>query len=167
MICYQLLSCVILAFFVNLLDSLIPQGKKIISWYFLRLLSLAGALVGYAAVDWIFNTLIPGAVLAYAPMILLGVLVFLLLLGLMKLILGVALTMANPVIGAIYTFFFSNSIGKQISKSVLTTIILAAVVLLLGQYGYFVFSIAEETMSAYIPVPVVMLVIWYLVGHIL
>lgn len=167
MICYQLLTCVILAFFVNLLDSVIPQGKTIISWYFFRLLALVLALVCYGAADWLIDTLIPGAVLAYAPMILLGILVFLLLLGLMKLILGVALTMTNPVIGAIYAFFFSHRIGKQISKAVLTTIIVAAVVLLLGHYNYLVFSIAEEAMSAYIPVPAVMLVVWYLIGNML
>lgn len=167
MICYQLLSCIVLAFLVNLLDSLIPQGKKLISWYLLRLFSLAIALVGYGTINWLVNSLLPGAVLAYAPAILLGVLVFLLLLGLMKLILGVALTVANPIIGAVYAFFFSHRIGKQISKAVLTTVILAAVVLLLGHYGYLAFSIAEEAMSAYIPVPVVMLVMWYLVGHIL
>lgn len=167
MICYQLLSCVVLAFLVNLLDSLIPQGKKLISWYFLRLLSLVIAFVGYGAVNWIANALIPGVVLAYAPTILLGLLIFLLLLGLMKLILGLALTMANPIIGAIYAFFFSHRIGKQISKAVLTTVILTSVVLLLGHYGILVFSVAEEAMSAYIPVPAVMLVIWYLVGHIL
>ncbi len=167
MISYQLLSCLVLAFFVNLFDSLIPQGKKLISWYALRLLSLVLAFVCYGAVNWISNAVIPGVILAYAPVILLGVLLFLLLLGLMKLILGVALTMANPIIGAIYAFFFSHRIGKQISKAVLTTIILAAVVLLLSHYGFLVLSVAEEAMSAYIPIPAVMLVIWYLVGHIL
>lgn len=167
MICYQLLSCIILAFFVNLLDSLLPQGESVIGWYFLRLLSLVLALVCYAAVNWIETTLIPVDVLTYAPMILLGVLVFMLLLGLFKLILGVALTMTNPIIGAIYAFFFSHRIGKQVSKAVLTTVILAAAVFLLGQYSYLAFSIARDAMSAYIPVPAVMLAIWYLVGHIL
>lgn len=167
MICYQLLSCIILAFFVNLLDSMMSQGDSVIGWYFLRLLSLVLALICYAAVNWLETTLIPGEVLAYAPTILLIILASMLMLGLLKLILGVALTMANPVIGAIYAFFFSHNIGKQISKAFLTTVILAAVVFFLGKYGYLAFSVSQDAMASYIPVPVVMLAIWYLVGHIL
>ena len=167
MICYQILSCVILAFWVNLLDALIPQGKTLFGWFILRLLSQALALVCYGAVNWIINAFVPVSVLEYAPMILLIVLAALLLLGILKLILGVALTAANPIIGAIYAFFFAHRIGKQISKSILTTITLTALVLLLGHYGYTVFSISEEAMSAYIPIPVVMLLVWYLTGHIL
>lgn len=166
-ICSQVLSMVVLAFLVNLLDTIIPKGKKAGTWYLLRLLTVVLAIVLHAAVTWAIDTYLPGALTLYAPMILLAVLLALLLLGAAKFLLGLVLTVANPILGALYSFFFANIIGKQITKSVLTTVVLCVVVYLLEHFGYAVISIAATALGVYIPLIFVLLVLWYLLGHIL
>lgn len=166
-ICSQLLSMVILAFLVNLLDSLIPKGRKIIGWYLYRFLTVILAMALHFIVTWLFDAFLPGTLAAYAPMILLGILVFMLLLGVAKIVLGVVLTAVNPVIGALYAFFFSNMIGKQITKAVFTTMLLSGVVLLLEYFGLTSISIAAVALSAYIPLLIALLILWYLLGHVL
>ena len=166
-LCTQVLSMVILAFLVNLLDTLLPKGKKIVSWYLLRFLTVVLAIGAHYLVTWAFNAFLPGILATYAPMILLGILAAMLLLSVVNLILSVALTITNPIIGAIYTFFFSNIVGKQLSKAVLTTTILCGVVWLLEHFGYTVICITASALGAYVPLIVVLLILWYLVGHVL
>lgn len=166
-ICSQILSMVILAFLVNLLDSLIPKGKGIVSWYLFRFLTVLCAMALHFLVTWAFAAFLPGVLVTYAPMILLGILAAMLLLGLAKILLGLMLTAVNPILGAIYTFFFSNLIGKQISKAVLTTILLSILVFALEYFGYLMICVASTALAAYIPLILVLLVLWYLLGHVL
>ena len=166
-ICSQVLSMLILAFLVNLLDTLIPKGKKILPWYLLRLLSVLLAIVLHTASVWAIHTYLPELLVRYAPVVLILVLLALLLLGVAKVILGAVLTVANPILGAVYTFFFANFIGKQLSKSVLTTLILGGVVYLLEHFGYGAISIAAAALISYVPLILVLLVLWYLIGHVL
>lgn len=166
-ICSQVLSMLILAFLVNLLDAFIPKGKKILGWYVLRFLSVISAIVLHALSTWAINTYLPAFLVRYAPIVLVFVLLAMLLLGVAKVILGAVLTIANPIIGAIYTFFFANIIGKQLSKAVLTTILLCIVVFLLEHFGYAVISIGAAALAAYIPLILALLVLWYLIGHVL
>lgn len=163
----QVLSMLILAFLVNLLDTLIPKGEKVIRWYLLRFLTVLLSIVLHAVVTWALDTFLPVSLALYAPPILLCILTFLLLLGLLKLLLGIVLTVVSPVIGAIYAFFFSNKIGKQISKAVLTTLILTALALIAEYFGFTVIMIGESALAAYIPIIAALLVVWYLIGHIL
>ena len=166
-ICHQILSMIILAFLVNLLDSQLPTGKKLLSWYFFRFLAAVLALAAYVTVDRLCNTFLPGVLLANAPTILFWVLVFLLFLGVLKLILGVVLTIANPILGAIYAFFFSNKIGKQLTKAVLTTVILTVLVLLLCHFGFGIIPVGQAVLISYIPLLGLLLILWYLIGHTL
>lgn len=166
-ICHELLSMMILAFLVNLLDTWIPKGNSILGWYFFRFVTVLLAMVLHYAVSWAFNTFLPGALVTYAPVILLGILAAMLVLGLLNVILSLVLTVVNPIIGALYTFFFSNIIGKQITKAVVTTILLCAVVVVLNYLGYTLISISAAALSAYIPLIVSLLILWYVIGHIL
>lgn len=166
-ICSQILSMIILAFLVNLLDTFIPKGKKVLVWYLLRLLTVVLAIVLHAVASWAIDTYIPGVLVTYAPIILVGILLALLLLGVAKVILGLVLTVVNPIIGALYSFFFANLIGKQITKAVVTTIVLCVLVYLLEHFGYAVISIAVAALVAYIPLILVLLALWYLIGHVL
>lgn len=166
-ICYEILSMLILAFLVNLLDTWIPKGKKIIGWYGFRFLTVILSMLLHYAATWAINTFLPGALVTYAPMILLGVLGVMLVLGVLNIVLSLVLTVVNPIIGAVYTFFFSNVIGKQITKAVVTTIILCAVVFVLNYFGYAVISISASALSSYIPLIASLLILWYTVGHVL
>lgn len=166
-ICSQVLSMIILAFLVNLLDSFIPQGSKVVSWFLLRFVTVCLAFVLHYAVSWAFNAFLPGVLVAYAPAILLGILIALLVLGILNVILGLVLTVVNPVFGAVYTFFFSNAIGKQLTKAIFSTALLCALVAVLEHFGYAVICIAGSYLGTYIPLVAALLLLWYLVGHVL
>ncbi len=166
-VCAQILSMVILSFLVNLLDTFIPKGKTVVGWYALRFLTVILAMGGHYAVTHLLTAFLPDVLVTYAPMILLGILAVLLLLGVLKVVLGLVLTVASPVLGAIYSFFFSNIIGKQLGKAVLTTVVLTAVFALMEYFGYTIICIAQTALGAYIPLIFVLLVLWYLIGHLL
>lgn len=165
-ICTHLLGMIILAFLVNLLDTIMPRGKKILGWYFFRFVTVLLGMLAHLVVNSLLYSILPAGFMTYAPAILLCILVFMLLLGLIKLILGAVLTIANPIIGALYAFFFSHRIGKELSRAVLTTLILAALVALLNYFGTVSLYIASSALVAYVPLLLVLLVIWWVVGHI-
>lgn len=166
-ICSQVLSMLILAFLVNLLDSIIPKGKKTLVWYLLRFLSVALAIVLHAVASWAMDTYLPDVLVQYAPIVLVVALVSSMLMGVVNLILGAILAITNPVLGALYAFFFGTVVGKQLSKSVLTTVILCVLVFLLGHFGYAAISISAAALGAYIPLILALLFLWYLIGHAL
>ena len=165
-ISYQVLSMLILAFLVNLIDTWIPKGKKITSWYGYRLLTVLISTVIHYAVTWVLQKYMPGTLASYAPIILLCILGSFLILGFLNIILSLVLTVANPIIGALYTFFFSNLLGKQITKSVITTIIISTVAFVLNYLGYHVISISPESLITCIPVFPTLLILWYIIGQI-
>lgn len=166
-ICHELLSLVILAFLMNLLDTFVPKGKSLVTWYLLRFLTLAAAMVLHVLADWAFDTYLPDILVTYAPVILLGLLLGTMLLGVLNFLLGVLLAVVDPILGAIYTFFFANIIGKQLTKAVATSLIICMVIFLLGHFGLTLILITEEALISYIPFGIVMLILWYIIGHLL
>ena len=166
-LCTEVLSLVILAFLVNLLDTFIPQGESIFGWYALRFLTVVLSMALHLVVNWAFNTYLPDVLVTYAPVILLGLLVGMLLLGVLNVVLGLVLTVVNPFIGAVYTFFFSNVVGKQLTKAVFSTALICAVIYLLEYFGYTVICITTGALMSYIPFIAVVLILWYLIGHVL
>ncbi len=166
-LCRELLSLIILAFLVNLLDTFLPRGKSILNWYLIRFLMVILAMGMHLLLRWAFQTYLPGVLVTYAPAILLSILILMLTLGFLNAILGLVLTVANPIIGAIYTFFFSNIVGKQFTKAVFTSGILCVIVFLIGYFDYSFINISVASLSAYVPVVLVSLILWYLTGHLL
>ena len=166
-ICTEVLNMVILAFLVNLLDTIIPKGKGIIGWYLLRFVSILLAMGLHYAFTWASNAYLPGFLVTYAPVLLLIILLLGLFMGLLNVIMGVVLVAMNPIFGALYTFFFSSLVGKQLSKAIFTTFILTALVVALNYFGTTLLCIAGTALAAYIPLLIVLLVLWYLIGHLL
>ena len=165
-ICTEILSMIILSFLVNLADGWLPKGKNIFTWLFFRCLTIA---IGYALhliIVGLLATYLPHAIITYAPVILLIILILLLLTGALKILVGAALTMVNPIIGALYTFFFANIIGKQVTKAVLTTALLTALVIILQYIGLGVISIASAALIAYIPFLLILIVLWYVIFRV-
>lgn len=166
-LCTQILSMVILAFLLNLLDSFVPKGNGVISWFVLRILTVIVCMLLNLVVSWAFETYLPEVLVQYAPTILLFLLVFMLLSGVLNLVLGLVISVTNPFLGAMYTFFFSNVIGKQLSKAVFTSAILCAVFYLMDFFGYTVICISAASLLTYIPLAIVLVLLWYLIGHVL
>lgn len=165
-VCSEVLSMIILSFLVNLADGWLPRGKNVFSWVFFRCLTVVIAYLLHLIVVGLFATYLPEGIVTYAPVILLALLVLLLLTGVLKVLVGALLTTVNPIIGGLYTFFFATVIGKQITKAVLTTVILSGLVLLLRYIGVTVISIASAALVAYIPIMIVLIVLWFIVSRI-
>jgi hypothetical protein len=100
-------------------------------------------------------------------MILLILLAVLILSGAVTLILGLVISITSPFLGAIYSFFFSNIIGKQLSKALFTTAILCVILYLMDMFGFIVIIIHPMALLTYIPLAVAMVILWYLVGSLL
>lgn len=166
-VCTQILSMIILSFLMNLADGWLPTGKHILSWVFFRCLGVVIALILHLVVTGLLTSHLPEGLVTYAPVILLAILVLMLLTGALKFLVGLVLTTVNPLIAALYTFFFANIVGKQITKAILTTAILAGLVLILQKMGIVMISIAVAALAAYIPLIILLLVLWYIIGKLL
>ncbi len=166
-ICSEVLSMIILAFLVNLADGWLPKGKNILSWVFFRCLTVVIAFLMHLVVVGLFTRYLPQGLVTYAPTVLLALLVLMLLTGALKILVGAVMATVNPLIAALYTFFFANVVGKQITKAVLTSALLAGLVLLLQYLGVTAISIASAALMAYIPFIILLVILWYIVSHLL
>jgi len=117
-------------------------------------------------VVFLFTNYLPDGIVTYAPTILLGVLMIMLLTGALKVVVGALLTTVSPIIGGLYTFFFATVIGKQVTKAILTTVILSGLIFLLNYLGCTVISVASAALMAYVPFVIIIIVLWYIVYHI-
>lgn len=166
-LCGELLSMVILAFLVNLSNSWMPQGKKLLSWLFFRILSVAVGMILFAIANYLLTTFLPDGLLTWAPVILLGLLVIMLLVGALKGLVGAVLASVNPLIGFLYTFFFATLVGKMLSRAMLTTLLLSVLVYALNYLGVTVIAIGTAVLIAYIPLLLLLLILWFIVGKLL
>lgn len=166
-ICAQILEMIVLGFLMNLLITWLPNGKNIISWYFFRFLAIVLAVCLHYVVHLLFVTILPNNFVDIAPAILLIVLLVSLLLGCLRLLTGGALAVIDPLLGVLYTFFFANIVGKQLSRAIVTAALLTALVYLLNYLEISVIYIASVALITYLPVIIIALVLWYVIGKLL
>ncbi len=166
-ICSQLLGMVILSFLVNIVDGWMPKGKNFFGWIFFRVLTVLIASILHLISTGLLTAYLPEGLVTYAPPILLGLLILMLLTGALKIVVGALMATVNPLIAALYTFFFANIVGKQITKAVLTTAILSGLLILLHKMGIGVLSIASAALMAYLPFVVLLVILWFIVGRLL
>ncbi len=166
-VCGHILRLLIIAFAVNLLTDLIPQGKHVISWYFFRFVCILLTMGINFCVSVLSTVLLPPEVLQIAPTILLGCLLALILLGSLKLLVGVALIFIDPIIAALYTFFFASFIGRHLARALLSTALLTLLVFALDCLGITAVLLSTPVLILCIPMMLVVLALWYFVGHII
>lgn len=161
----ELLSAVILAFLVNLIDHKISKGGNTVGWIFNRLLSLLAVLALNFICWWLLNLITPNLMAGYAPMILMGILAFLFALGALKFLLSLLLIAVNPLLAAVYAFFSSGKLGKQISKALFTSLMITAAFYTLETLGISSLPLAPDTLTGYGPAALVLLIVWYIIGY--
>lgn len=166
-ICGELLHMIILAFAVNAIDRALPTGKRLFGWFFYRCLSVILGVLVFTLLMNLVNHFLPEGLLTWAPVILLGLLVLSLLLGALKTVVGAILTTLNPLLAVFYTFFFASILGKMVSKAMLTTLIMAGMVYALNYFGIFTLYIGTAVLTAYIPLLILLLILWYVIGKVL
>ena len=166
-VCSEILSMVILAFLVNLLDSWIPRGEHVITWFLFRCTTVVLAILAHWGVTELIIAIIPDVIANNAATILLSLLVVMLAVGALKYLVGIAIATVNPIIAALYTFFFANAVGQQLSKAVLTTALLTALVWGLNTIGLTVIPIDLAALTSYVPFLGLLAALWYIVNRIL
>jgi len=166
-LCTELLSLMILTFLINLVDTLMPAGEGIFSWLLLRMITVLGSFALHLLVSWAFRTYLPEVLVTYAPTVLLGILLAMLLSGIVSLILGLVIAITSPFLGAMYSFFFSSIVGKQISKALFTSGVICVILYLMDHFDMVVILITPAALLTYIPLALVLLGLWFLIGHIL
>lgn len=157
----QLLSLIILSFIIHLLNFLLPNGHSFLGWLFFRIMAVALAIFLNLAANWALNAFLPGVFANSAPVVLLGVLIAALLVSLFNPLLCVLFTVANPLIGLLYTFFFSNTIGKNLTRAVLSSALTCGLFYLMEYAGFSVIDITHKALLIYAPFAAVLLGIWY------
>ncbi len=167
LICSQILNMVILAFLANLLDSWIPDGKNVLTWFLSKCVTVIGAILLQLLVNGLLNKYLPHGLMTYAPAILLGLMVLLLLVGALKFVVGALLSTVHPLIGAFYTFFFATLVGKSITRAMLTAALLTGLVYVLTYVGCVTVGIASAALVAYIPLAILLALVWYIVNKII
>lgn len=166
-ICQHVLKLLIIAFLVNLINEFVPKGKHVLTWFLLRIITVILAVVVIYFAELALNTYLPQGFADIAPTVLLCALVALVLLGSLKVFVGAAMAFLDPIVAALYTFFFSSFIGRALAKAMVSTALLTALVVALDYLGIAVVHIAAAVLTAYIPLLLIVLVLWYIVGHIL
>ena len=166
LICAQVLNMVILAFIMNLLDRWLPKGRAIFGWFFFRLISIAGAALGYAGVLYLLHRFLPVDFMLYAPAILLAILGLMLATGALKIVVGVIISTVNPLIAALYTFFFANIIGKQVTKAVFTTVLITFCAYLMDYLSIVFIAFSTNALVVFVPCLLVIFILWRLLSKI-
>ncbi len=166
-ICGQILRVLVIAFLVNILNDIIPEGERFFTWYFFRILTVVLAVGANYLADLLFTALLPANVMEIAPTILLISLAALILLGSLKFIVGFALIFVDPIIAALYTFFFATFVGRELARAMVTTALLSLLVVVLDILEITAVAVTSAALTAYIPILVAVLALWYVIGHIL
>lgn len=161
----ECLSIILLALLVNISSDLVSSDRSVLRWYISHFLSVLLSMLLHLTVRWAIANYCPSFIVDYAPAVLLVLLLTTLFTGLIKAVLGIFLTIANPVIGILYSFFFSSYLGKKISISVLSSIIVGAVFAAMEQLGFRVICITASDLLSYIPLMIGLGALWYLIGH--
>ena len=162
-----LLRLFILAFLVNLLEDLVPKGEKCLLWYFYRLLTACAALGFYIGICILTDRFLPQFFGQWAAPIVISIWLLIGILGLSKGLLTLIAVAFNPVLGLLFAFFFSNLVGKQFVKAILTCLLALAVFYGLYQSGFTGFVFSQFSMAAYGPSCLVVLAVLFLFGKFL
>ena len=162
-----LLRLGILAFLVNLLESALPTGEGFWSWYLWRTVTVLAALSGYALICACLDHYAPEILGSWAEAILWGFWALIALLALVKLLTGLILSAMNPLVGGLYSFFFSRFLGLQMTKSILTAGLCLAVCYALHRSGLTQFAFADFTLAAYGPTCLITMLGLYFFGRFL
>lgn len=167
LLCEHLLRLLLIAFLVNLIDGLIPQGQNLLNWTILRLITVAFSVAALYGSDMLLAAYVPQGVAAYAPTILLVCLFVLIALGSLKIFVGAALAFLDPIIAALYTFFFSNIIGRALARAMVSCLFISVLLAALDWLGIGVMHIAVSALTGCIPLLIIVVLLWYFVGRIL
>ncbi len=157
-----------LAFTVNLLQDLTRcASRKFLLWYLLECVVVFAAMLINFVVTYAAQRFLPEGLIIWTPKLVFLLVGVILLLMLLKTIFKTALFFVNPVFTAIFSFFTDNLIGKTLTKSFITTVGISAIVVLLDRMGFSIAGMTAIGISAFLPVIILLFLLWYLVHKLL
>lgn len=165
-VCGDVLDMIILAFVVNIIDRWMPVGRHWLSWLIWRAFSVILGALAFTLAIGLLNQYLPEGLLNWAPVILLGLLVLSLAVSTLKFVIGGFLVSVNPLLAILYTFFFATLIGKMITKAMLTSGILCAMLFALDRFSISSIDVGSSVLLAYLPLMIVLLILWYIIGKV-
>lgn len=163
--CYQLLRIFMLSLMINMLGSFTPDKLKGLGWLVYRVFTLVCAIGINYVLYKLIDALVPFVLKSYWPMIILSILAFSFSMGFLKFLLAMLMTEVNPVFGSFYTFFFTNKFGKNFSRAVGTTIVVALFMVVMEHLGYGILRVSPADLKAYVPFTLSMFFLWIIVGR--
>ena len=165
--CKEVLQVFILSAILIGLDDMIPDSRNGLTWIILQSVIVAISLFIYWGVIKAIHVFMPGILNSYAPLVLVGILFFMVGMAVLRLILGLLLTAVNPFIGAFSTFFGTSPVGKALGKAALCTVILTVVSYFLAASGLTTITLVSLTwLVCFLPLGVLLL-LWFIVGYII
>lgn len=161
------LNTFILSFILIGLDDLIPDSKNGGAWILLQIFITFLTFVFYWFVMKCLNHFMPNGLNEFAPLILVAILIFMVLLGFLKVVLGLLLVAVNPLLGAVSAFFSTSRVGQALGKAALCALFLCLVCMYLvgNEMGTFVLS--DMTFAVCVLPMAVLVCLWFLVGNVL
>lgn len=165
LLCSQLLSLIILCFIVHLLNFVLPRGRSFVPWLLMRAVCVVLAVGVDLAANWALNAFLPAVIAESAPVALITVLAVTLLVSLFNPLLCILFTAANPIVGLLYTFFFSNTIGKNLTRAVLSAGMVFALFYGMDYFECIVIDITPGALLHYSPFALALLGVWYVFDY--
>lgn len=165
LLCSQLLSLIILCFIVHLLNFVLPRGRSFVPWLLMRAVCVVLAVGVDLAANWALNAFLPAVIAESAPVALITVLAITLLVSLFNPLLCILFTAANPIVGLLYTFFFSNTIGKNLTRAVLSAGMVFALFYGMDYFECIVINITPGALLRYSPFALALLGVWYVFDY--
>ena len=174
-ICIHVLWMFLLAYMVNVLDDRLPPGTTLLGWFLFRTVGIILGTLAFWGSRWLILKVyngymdgwIPETLLEYIPVVFVGALVIMILMGLMKLLLIATLFRVNLLFGGLYSFFFDHKDGKPITRAVFTTQILLIVLWFFEKLGYGYIPLQNSSLDGLIPFVIWMAITWFIVGKFL
>lgn len=159
----EFLRLILLVFLFGLFEDIFPEGKNLFVWLLLRAIGIIAAFCTFTLLEFLTEMFLPGFILTYATTVLLALLILLLAVTLLKWLVGLILGVtAGPLIGGIYTFFVSHIVGKQLTKSALTSCVLLAMIQLAEHFNKTTVLFNDSIHFVLITVILVLIVFRYL-----
>ncbi len=165
LLCSQLLSLIILCFIVHLLNFVLPRGRSFVPWLLMRAVCVVLAVGVDLAANWALNAFLPAVIAESAPVALITVLAVTLLVSLFNPLLCILFTAANPIVGLLYTFFFSNTIGKNLTRAVLSAGMVFALFYGMDYFECIVIDITPGALLRDSPFALALLGVWYVFDY--
>lgn len=164
----QVIRMFFLAFTVNFLQDLTRgASQKPLAWFFFQcLVVFASMLINFGA-TYLARRFLPQGLVTWTPRLVFILVGLVLLLLLVKALFKIALFFTNPVFTAIFSFFTDSLLGKSLTKAFITTVGLYAIVCLLDWMGFTVLGAISLSLTAFVPMAILLFLIWYVVYRLL